>query len=187
MDLSSSLDRIDASGSLKNMSFKKAENMVKPLYGIEVLSGYIDQMLFDFAMDENNGKGKMVFDYRDLKVDVKAEDKKDKKEGDETKYTDKSVGVFNFAANNAVRTSNIPGEKGYKTDGNIIVDRTKNKPVFDLLWNCLANGMMDIAIKDLYFNSEKNYSKKQKKAAKKAKKADEFTEKGGFFRKKKKN
>ena len=194
IDLSSSIDRIDVSGSLNNLPFEKVENMTKPLYGIEVKSGHIDRLAFNFAMDENFGKGKMQFDYSDLILDVKAQDKVEKKQGNETQYTDKSVGIFNFAVNEAVKTNNIPGDPNYKTEGAIIVDRTKIKPVFDLLWNCLANGMMDIALKDIYFNSEKNYLKKQKKEEKQrkkeerkaTKKSDEFTEKGGIFKKKKK-
>ena len=167
MDLSSSLHRIDVSGSLRNMAFKKAENMVKPLFGVEIVSGKINQMLFDFAMDENKGEGKMVFDYENLKIEVKKTDKSQKNESDEIVYTEKKGGFFSFAANEAVKTSNMVGDAKYKSEGNIIVDRIKFKPVFDLLWNCLANGMMDIAIKDLYFDSVKNYGKKQQKQTKK--------------------
>ena len=187
MDLSSPVDRIYVTGSLKNLPFKKAENMVKPLYGIEITSGQIEDLAFNFTMDENIGKGNLKFDYKDLKVDVKAQDKKEKKEGNETKYTEKSVGLFNFAIGEAVRSSNMPGDPKYKPEGIIIVDRTKIKPVFDLLWNCLANGMMDVAIKDFYYNSKKNYDKKQKKEAKKAaKKNEKLTKKrGGLFKKKK--
>ena len=196
-DLSSQVDRIDVSGSLKNMSLKKAENMVKPLYGIEVQSGQIDELVFDFSMDDNIGKGTMKFDYSELKLDVKKEEKQEKNDSLNIEYTNQSSGVLNFAANQAIRTSNMPGEGSYQATGNIIIDRTKNKPVFDLLWNCIANGMMDIAIKDAFFDSQKNYEKafkkyqkQQKKEAKKAEKEesnkDKFTEKGGFFKKKKK-
>ena len=165
-DLTSSVDRIDVAGSLKDLPVKKAENMIKPLFGVEVKSGHIDQAVFEYTMDENNGVGKMKFDYRDLKVDVKTEDKKQNKESDEVHYTEKSAGLLNFAVNEAVRTNNTPDMKNYRPEGNIIVDRVKIKPVYDLLWNCLANGMMDIAIKKTFYDSLKSYEKKQKKEEK---------------------
>ncbi len=186
MDLSSDLDRMDVAGSLKNMSMKKIENMVKPLFGIAVNSGQINQLAFNFGMDENMSKGKIIFDYSDLQLDVKAEDKDQKKVEQETQYTDKSMGILNFAFNNAIKSSNIPGDKNYKSEGNIILDRVKDKSVFDLLWNSLAVGMMDIVVFDALYNSQKNYEKKLKKQEKKAKKQENQNTKKGLFNKKEK-
>lgn len=172
-DLSSPNDRVDVSGSLKNMAVKQAEKMIKPLYGVEVESGYIDLLAFNFTMDENMSKGKLKFDYKDLKVDLKAKDKDQKEENDEVQYTEKSIGILNFAVGQATRDNNQPGDKNYIEEGNIIVDRTKFKPVFDLLWNSVANGLMDIVIKDAIYDSKKHYEKKSKKEEKAAKKNQE--------------
>ncbi len=186
MDLSSSVNRIDVKGSLRNMAFNRAENMVKPLYGVEIKSGNINNLAFDFSMNENKSVGNLYFEYVDLLVDLKVEDKTEKQSNDKTKYSEKSSGILNFVVNNAVKASNQPEDKKFQAKGNIILDRNKEKPVFDLLWNSIAIGMMDVVVKDAFFDSKNNYQKNAKKLEKEALKQEKNDAKKGLFNKKKK-
>lgn len=163
IDVNSSNDNVYAKGTLSNMAVKKAENMIKPLYGVEISSGYINRLHYDFVMNENIGKGKLKFDYRELKVDIKKAEsgKNDAKSGEH-----KSSKFFSLLANEAVITNNIPGNKNYIPNGFMIFDRTKNKPIFDLYWHCIQVGLMDIVVPDIFYKAEAHYNKKEKKKEK---------------------
>ncbi len=162
IDLKNPRDFVYAKGKVTNMPLKAAERMLKPLYGVQISSGKLSLLSFDLVMNEDIGEGTMCFDYSDLKVDIKKADK-EKNDGSEEL---KSHVLLNFIANGAVVSSNMPEGKHYKEKGYMIFDRTKNKPIFDLLWNCTQVGIMDIAINDLLYKSESNYQKKEKKQEK---------------------
>ncbi len=162
IDLDHPMDYVYAKGTITNLPLKEAENMIKPLYGVEITSGEINVLKYDLTMNEDIGVGSLQFDYADLKVDIKKHNEKKVNESGEQK----SNKLFNFAANGAVITTNMPGSKNYESEGYIIFDRTKNKPIFDLLWNCLQVGIMDIVIPNALYNSKTHYQKKEKKAVK---------------------
>ena len=163
IDLKNKKDIVYAVGTLSNMSLKKAENMIKPLYGVEITSGYIDRLHYDFVMNEDIGKGKLKFDYKEMKVDIK-KNENDNKNVKSSEH--KSSKFFSFVANEAVIANNIPGSKGYIHNGLMIFDRTKNKPIFDLYWHCIQVGLMDIVVPDILYKAEANYYKKEKKKEK---------------------
>jgi hypothetical protein len=167
IDLKSELDYVYIQGSLLNMPLSKAENMIKPLYGVTISTGQLTHLSYNLTMNENIARGKMRFDYSDLKIDIKK---------DSTKHIDqdgnvKSNRFLNFVANEAVVTNNIRGSKKYKSVGTMIFNRTKNKPIFDLYWNALQTGIMDIALSNALYKSQSHYHKEQKKRERQRNKA----------------
>ena len=147
------------------MPLSKAENMVKPMFGVSIPSGYLNNLSYNLVMNENIGRGSLRFDYKDLKVDIKKDStEKHIEESGEVK----SNKFLNFIGNEAVISNNIPGTKNYVSEGYMIFDRTKNKPIFDLYWHCLQSGIMDVVIIDAFYKSNVNYEKKEKKKAKEA-------------------
>lgn len=169
IDLKNQLDYVNIKGSVVNMPLSKAENMVKPMFGVTIPSGYLNNLSYNLTMNENIGIGALRFDYTDLKVDIKKDST--------SKHTDESGNVksnkfFSFIGNEAVLSNNIPGSKNYIDEGYMIFDRTKNKPIFDLYWHSLQTGIMDVAIVDAFYNSKYNYEKKEKKKTKDEHKKD---------------
>ena len=166
LDLDNPMDYVYARGTLTNLPFKEVENMTKPLYGVEIASGKIDVLKYDLTMNEDIGKGSLRLDYKDLKIDIK----KDKEKKDSETGEHKSNKFFNFVANEAVITSNMPGLKNYESEGYVIFDRNKNKPIFDLLWNCIQVGIMDVVVPNALYSSKSHYKKNEKKVKKEEKK-----------------
>jgi len=162
IDLKHEIDYVYAKGSIINMPLQNAENMIKPLYGVSIKSGYLEELSYDLAMNENKGEGRMVFNYSDLVIDIK----KDSLKHSDLDGNEKSNKFLNFLTNEAVRSNNLPSDKKYHSYGYMIFDRTKNKPIFDLYWNSLQTGLMDIVVHDALYTSQGAYSKKKKKEKK---------------------
>jgi hypothetical protein len=156
IDLENQLDYTIIEGSLTNMPLKKAENMVKPLFGVDVASGYINNFSYNLTMNENIGRGILRFDYKDLKISI---EKNKEVKGTANKAEYKKNRFFSFIANQAIISNNFPGSKNYNATGIMIFDRTKNKPIFDLYWNSLQTGLMDILIPNAFYNTETHYNK----------------------------
>lgn len=165
IDLKNQLDYVFIKGRVLNMPLVKAENMIKPLYGVTVSSGQLINLSYDLTMNENIGKGNLRFDYSDLKVDIKKDSIS--KHIDESGKL-KSNKFLNFVANEAIKKNNVPGGLKYKSNGNMIFDRTKNKPIFDLYWHSIQSGIMDIVVSDALYKSKSNYNKKKSKELKEA-------------------
>jgi hypothetical protein len=160
LDLKNANDIVYAVGTLKDMSIKKAETMIKPLYNVEISSGFLKRLHYDFTMNENIGRGTLNFDYKDLIVDIK-------KSLDEKSHKyEKSSKFFNFIANEAVISNNMPSQNNYIPSGLMIFDRTKIKPIFDLYWHSIQVGIMDIVVSDVFYKAEENYYKKERKLEK---------------------
>lgn len=164
IDLKNELNYTFVKGYILDMPLKEAEKMVKPLFKVDILSGQLNNLSYDLTMNENIGTGVIRFDYTDLKIDLK-KDKVEKK-GDNAGDLKKNK-FISFVANSAIIKNNIPGDKKYIPRGNMIFDRTKIKPIFDLYWNSIQTGLMDIMIPDALYKSEESYSKKIKKNEKK--------------------
>lgn len=166
IDLKHEIDYVYIKGSIINMPLQEAENMIKPLYGVTIKSGYLNELSYDLAMNENKGEGRMVFNYSDLAIDIK----KDSLKHSDEDGNEKSNKVLNFITNEAVRSNNLPGDKKYHPYGYMIFDRAKNKPIFDLYWHCIQSGLMDIVVHDALYTSKGAYYKKEKKEKKALKK-----------------
>jgi hypothetical protein len=162
IDLKHEIDYVYIKGSIINMPLQEAENMIKPLYGVTIKSGYLNELRYDLAMNENKGEGRMVFNYSDLAIDIK----KDSLKHSDEDGNEKSNKFLNFVANEAIRTNNLPDDKKYVSYGYMIFDRSKNKPIFDLYWHSLQTGLMDIVVHDALYTSKGTYSKKKKKEKK---------------------
>lgn len=162
IDLKNQIDYVYVKGSVLNLPLQKAENMIKPLYGVSIESGYLNKLSYDLAMNENTGEGRLVFNYSDLKVDIK----KDSLKHSDLDGNQKSNKFLNFVANEAIRSNNMPATKKYAAYGHMIFDRTKNKPIFDLYWHSLQTGIMDIVVHDALYTSKGAYLKQEKKKEK---------------------
>jgi hypothetical protein len=92
--------------SVKDMKFTDFNSTLKPLVGVEMLSGHIRRIEYHMEADSVWSRNHLVFDYKDLSLEVLKEQDKDKPERK----------VFESAiANAAIHASNMPGDKKYST------------------------------------------------------------------------
>lgn len=185
IDVPNKNDPMYVDGSVTNMSFIKVENMIKNLFGIEVNTGYIDLLEFHYVANDDISIGEVVFDYHNLLLDLKKEDRKEG-EGDEKVYKKESKHFLNFIVQEAVRHDNVPGRKTYVPVGYILRDRIRDKAFSDALWGSIQQGLMDIALKDAFFDSRKKYEKEQRKKKKTEQKEVNNTDSDKKDKKKKK-
>jgi hypothetical protein len=169
-------DPMFVKGQVVDLSLKKTENMIKNLFGIGVKSGHLDLLKFEYLADDSTSVGEMVFDYSNFVLDFKVQDKKEES-NDGKKYSEKSKRFLNFLVKEAVVENNIPGTKKYIQVGYIQRDRIRDKAFSDALWGSIEVGISDIAIKDTFYDSRKNYSKQESKKNRKTKKQERVEEK----------
>lgn len=155
-------DPMHVDGKVVNMSLRKTENMITNLFGIEVNTGYMDLLEFHYDATDLMTTGTVVFDYQELILDLKKQVKTGE-DGEEKDYKTKSNHFLNFMVGEAVRRDNVPGRKTYVPTGYILRDRIRDKAFSDMLWGSIQQGMLDIALKDAFFDSRKSYNKKAKK------------------------
>ena len=170
VDVADKNDPMYVKGQVADLSFKQVENMIMNLFGIKVKSGYIDLLKFEYVADDVTSKGKVVFDYYELELDLKKKAGKNKETGDE-KYNEKSNKFLNFFAKEAIRRDNMPDSSKYVATGYIYRERIRNKAFSDALWGSIEVGLLDVAVKNAFFNSKKNYNKKEKKKVRKEEQA----------------
>ena len=169
IDIPNIYDPMHVDGKVTDLSFIKVENMITNLFGIEVSSGYIDLLEFHYDMTDVISTGEVVFNYHDLFLDIKKQQIKKSDEG-ENVYKKKSSHFLNFLVQEAIRNDNVPGKKTYVPIGYILRDRIRDKAFSDALWGSIQQGMLDIALKNAFYNSKRKYEKEQKKKKKKSKK-----------------
>ena len=162
-------DPMQVDGKVTDLSMKKVDNMITNLFGVEVISGYIDLLEFHYVATDVLSTGEVVFNYSDLFLDLKQQQLKKSDDG-ENVYKNKSNYFLNFLVQEAIRNDNIPGKKSYVPVGYIFRDRIRDKAFSDALWHSIQQGLFDVAIKDAFFNSKKKYEKEQKKKKKKSEK-----------------
>jgi hypothetical protein len=92
--------------SVKDMRFTDFNSTLKPLVGVEMLSGHIHRIKYHMKADNISSNNHLVFDYNDLHLEVLKDQDQDKPKRR----------VFESAiANAAIHTRNMPGDKRYST------------------------------------------------------------------------
>ena len=175
VDINDINDKMHVDGKMINMPFVKAENMIKNMFGVEVTSGYIDLLEFQFDATDVYSEGKVVLNYHDLVLDLKKKDKSDKST-DDKQFKEKSNHFINFAVHGAIIKDNIPGDKKYTPVGYIMRERIRDKAFADAIWGSIQDGIFDIIIIDALYNSKNKYKKqikKEQKAEEKSKKKED--------------
>lgn len=91
---------------VNDMKFSDFNSTLKPLVGVEMLSGHIQRINYHMDADSVRSRNHLVFDYKDLSLEVLKEQGADKPKRK----------VFETAiANAAIHPSNMPGDKKYST------------------------------------------------------------------------
>ena len=177
-------------GSVDNMDMSAANTLIKDVFNMSILSGRLNQAVFDIDFNEKNSNGTVNFDYEDLKVtiykgehavkvntDTMSTVKIKKREKLNSSFMMKSI------VNGLIKKDNIPS-KGNYVIGSTTYVREPDKPVFRYFWYSLAGGMIETieggllrSVLNIGKGSEKNETvkkenNKKQKEEKKAKKEE---------------
>jgi hypothetical protein len=91
---------------INDMKFTDFNSTLKPLVGVEMLSGHIHRIKYHMEADSVWSRNHLVFDYKDLHLEVLKDQGTDKP---------KRKAFESAIANAAIHTSNMPGDKKYST------------------------------------------------------------------------
>ena len=132
LDMSSPKQAFSVTGNLGAMPVTYINQVLAPLMGVEA-EGQVERMDFEFTGDEYESRGKLIFEYTDLKIT--SYDKDRKKE-----WLKSTIG--NLILNN----KNKRNQKLTYKEGDIHFVRYQNKDFFNYLWNSLRTGLMEIVV-----------------------------------------
>jgi len=123
----------DVYGKLDTFDMRQTNQMFEDVTRIQVESGNVKELVFDFHADDNKSKGLLDFYYKDLQVRLIQE--KNKRPRKLLKWILEKVII---KKNNTVEDSNKKGE--------IDIIRDKKKGIFNQLWNSVLDGLKDVIL-----------------------------------------
>ncbi|WP_026950376.1 DUF748 domain-containing protein [Algoriphagus mannitolivorans] len=114
-----------------NYSLHHLNPMLRPIMNGEIAQGHLDRMKMTIQANEFTANVQLIFDYRDLKVELynKTGQKKNK--------------LLSGLANVAIHQSNLPGDKKY-LGPNYMVSRNRTRGPFHLVWKSTKEGIMQV-------------------------------------------
>ncbi|UXP30711.1 DUF748 domain-containing protein [Reichenbachiella agarivorans] len=119
-------------GTLSPIDMVRANQMSVPAAGLEILTGQLLHMDFDFKYTDDRSYGVMNMHYEDLQFKIINPDTHDQ---------NIKQGVGTFIANTfKVRTNNTPDMILYR-EGKIAFERDKKKAVFGYWWQSVLSGI----------------------------------------------
>jgi hypothetical protein len=130
---------------LLNFPAKEMNRMTDDLLHVNATAGILHRVEMRMKGDEDRATGTLEMRYEDLHLEIAP--------------TTKHAWVLNKVANALVRTTNMPGDKNYRT-GKFTVERRKTSGIFNYIWISLRTGMMEVVLPPRLLNEMK---KKQKK------------------------
>lgn len=122
---------VDARVLLRGFPASGMNRMTDDLLHVEATHGIIHLVDLRMTGDEDRAHGTIDMRYEDLELKL----------GSEIKHAK----LLSKVANTVVRTSNMPGEKGYRK-GSFDIARPVDAGAFKYIWIALREGMMDVAL-----------------------------------------
>lgn len=133
-----------AEGSISNVPLRELNPLLKDLAFVEIASGRLNKLDFNFTYDDIGSKGQLYFDYEDLKIlGLKKEREKDV---DQFKTL-----LVNIAVKNDETLA-----------GTINVERNQKKAVFNLWTISIADGIRDAVLPGKKNRNKDNKARKAK-------------------------
>ncbi|WP_295670654.1 hypothetical protein [uncultured Mucilaginibacter sp.] len=121
------------SGELGKFDGKLLDKLVKPLAMVHIQSADIEKLDFNVNASNYEGKGKLTFYYKNLKIQLLK-----KVEG---KNELQKLGFFSALANNLILEKNNPGKDSVLRPGPIDLKREPDVSFFSFLYKALLDGL----------------------------------------------
>lgn len=131
MPMGTAITTLTAHAKLEDLPAKEINRMTDELVHVGATTGRIHSVDMRMAGDDIRASGTLAMRYEDLELQISP--------------AMKHAGVLSFIANTVVRSSNMPGDKKYKV-GRFSVKRRQQASVFNYIWLCLREGMMDVML-----------------------------------------
>jgi hypothetical protein len=141
-------------GTLRDMDFKRLNEMLEPQVRIRAESGRLNELSFNFSYDNERSHGNLQMDYKDLKlVTFRNEDQREKiaRRKNKRKKTDEfddrddhimKAPLKTFVLNNFIIKKNMDGSMPEeKRTGEIAFERDKRRSVFNYWAKSLFSGI----------------------------------------------
>lgn len=139
-------DAFNLEVELKNFDLTTLNSTLKPIMNGDVTSGHMDRLKLVIKATEASAHVDMIFDYKDLKVEMF------------NKKGEKKNIFSSTAANLALNHANLPGEKKY-VHPSFLMQRNRSRGPFYLIWQSTKEGMLKIvpggAVKTILKSAEK--------------------------------
>ena len=149
----------------KNLNLKKFNSILKPIVGVEIVSGKMVSLKMSSTLNSNGGNGTLNAHYTNLKLQILAKESK--------KQKNFLLNVVSGLANGYIRNNSIPDQPGYHP-GKFQFTKDRTDSFFKMLWMCHLFGLEDAVIgsnkKDTRQAKKKAKEKNPKKRKKKTKK-----------------
>lgn len=167
-------------GSLKNFKFAKMNPVLEPIANMQVESGILEDLSFQFNYDLDNSKGEVELNYHDLKLVSFKDDEKLKKAEERNKRRKNSRDPEDLRKDNLktfiinafiIRKNmdkNVPEDK---RTGTVSFNRNPARSVFNYWWKSLFSGIKSAYNLDKFQpkDPKSNERKEEKKSRKKRK------------------
>jgi hypothetical protein len=131
---------------LKGFPATDMNRMTDDLLHVTATGGTIHLVDLHMRGDNDRATGTIDMQYQDLAMEIGAQIKHAK--------------VLTKVANAAVRSSNMPGEKGYRK-GRFTVEKPVDAGVFKYIWISLRTGMMEVLLPDMLLKRMKKQQEKK--------------------------
>jgi hypothetical protein len=131
MPMGTAITTLTARAELEDLPAREINRMTDELVHVGATAGRIHSVDMRMSGDDVRASGTLALHYEDLELQISP--------------TMKHAGVLSFLANSVVRSSNMPGDKKYKV-GRFSVKRRQQASVFNYIWLCLREGMMDVML-----------------------------------------
>lgn len=130
---------------LLNFPAQEMNRMTDDLLHVNATAGILHRVEMRMKGDEDRASGTLEMHCQDLHLEIAP--------------TIDHAWVLNKVANAVVRTTNMPGDKNYRT-GKFTVARRKTSGIFNYIWISLRTGMMEVVLPPQLLDQMKKQKKK---------------------------
>tara|TARA_R110002020_G_scaffold452849_2_gene667431 strand:+ start:16220 stop:17854 length:1635 start_codon:yes stop_codon:yes gene_type:complete len=121
--------------SVDPFSLASLNGILGDLVSVNINSGTLQKLAITMEANPRYATNYMKFDYKDLKLELRDEEQQKKK-------------LMSTLANILMSSNNLPDNNNYKT-ASFQTERNKYRGTFNLIWESLREGMMEIVPGDL--------------------------------------
>ena len=145
LDLTAPLDdpqgRFAVSAYVNAIPFELFNRMTDSLLQVEATDGRIHTLVMHMHGNDRNGRGTVDLAYEGLKIAIH------RRSG--SRVGSKLLGLV---ANTAIRSNNVQGQRNYR-QGEFVVDRRRDRSIFNFLWMGLKAGALDTVVPGILRNT----------------------------------
>lgn len=152
-------------GSLRDFSFEKLNSVLMPAANLQVQSGHLTSLTFDYTYDNVRADGSIELNYNNLKLTTFKTTSGSSTDDEETKRDGLKSFILNAFIIRKNMDSNVPEDK---RTGTVMFERDVHRSVFNFWWKSVFSGIksaynLDRLEQAKKKSEEKNEERKRRK------------------------